>query len=353
MNNPLVSVLMPCYNVELYVKEALDSILSQTYSNLEVIVIDDASTDNTSDVLATIALSDSRIKVVKNEINMKLIATLNKGVALCSGMYIARMDADDISFPNRIEKQVEFLENNLDYDIVSTQFYTFRTGHKKRNLYHNPEKYEDLKGYLLFRSGICHPAVMIRRELFTDKGLSFQKGFLHVEDYALWVKALYVTKMANLPDPLLYYRIHDSQVSVQNDERQIENKKGVFKIHCQHLGLPQTDEFISVYASVAECVPEESSLEFLEKCEHFIQVLLDKNDEIRYCSKEYLIKILSLHWLRLCANSQLGLLAITKCKQSRFFIKENYTSNDILILYIKCLFRMEYKKSFLYRIFFR
>lgn len=353
MKTPLVSVLMPCYNVELYVEEALSSIMKQSYSNLEILVINDCSTDNTLSILERLASQDSRIKIVSNDNNMKLIDTLNKGVGLCTGKYIARMDADDISFPNRIEKQVSFLEENQDYDIVSTQLYTFKAGVKKKNLYHNPELFEHLKAYLLFRSGICHPAVMIRRALFTDKGLFFEKKYLHVEDYALWVKASYITKLANLPEPLLYYRIHNTQVSVLNEYKQIENKKAVFEIHCEHLGLPTTEEFLNIYSSVAECVPLESSIGYLDKCESFILTIISKNKAAPFCSSEYLERILSLHWLRLCANSQLGLKAVGHCKKSKLYIRDNYSSQDILILYIKCIFRMKYKKSFLYRIFFR
>lgn len=353
MKNPLVSVLMPCYNVELYVEEALSSIMRQTYTHLEIIVINDSSTDNTLSILETLALQDSRIKVVSNSSNLKLIDTLNKGVEICSGEYIARMDADDISFPDRIERQVAFLEENKDYDIVSTQFYTFKTGVKKKNLYHNPETNEDLRAYLLFRSGICHPAVMIRRTLFSEKKLSFEKEYLHVEDYALWVKAVYVTKLANLADPLLFYRVHDSQVSVVNEQKQLDNKKAVFKIHCEKLGLPLTSEFLDLYSSVAECVPIISSEEYLRKCEDLIFLIQAKTKANKFCSPEYLERLLSLHWLRLCANSQLGMQAIRCCKKSKLYIRGNYSNQDIFILYIKCIFRMKYKKSFLYKILFR
>lgn len=353
MSTPLVSVLMPCYNVESFVGEALSSIMDQSYKNLEIIVINDCSTDNTLSVIESLAANDNRIKIINNEKNLKLIDTLNKGIELCSGEYIARMDADDISFPERIAKQVAFLEENKDFDVVSTQFYTFKTGHTKKNLYHNPEKYEDLRGYLLFRSGICHPAVMIRRTLFTEKGLKFEKEYLHVEDYALWVKAMYITKLANLSEPLLYYRIHNSQISVVNEQRQIDNKKKVFAIHCRELGLPYDNESLDIYASVAECLPLRSSLDYLDKCEGFMLNLIERNRDNSICSSQYLERMLSLHWLRLCANSQLGLAAVKRCKESKLYIRDNYSKQDILILYIKCVFRMEYKKSFIYRLVFR
>lgn len=350
---PLVSIILPCYNVEMYVKDALESLLNQTYQNIEVIAIDDASIDQTLNIISKIAEKDTRVKVYSNDQNLKLIDTLNKAVTLCNGEYIARMDADDISFNNRIEEQLFFLEKNGDHDVVSTQFYTFKSGSSRKNLYHNPENNEDLKAYLLFRSGICHPAVMMRKTLFTEKKLLFEKEYLHVEDYALWVKASYVTKLANLSKPLLYYRIHESQISSLNEKRQIENKKNVFKIHCERWNLPQTKDFISVYASVAECVPEEYSISYLDRCEEFMLTVLKKNQEVQYCSDCYLQELLSLHWIRLCANSTLGMKAIKKCKESQFYIKSNYSHKDILFLYIKSLLRIEYKKSILYSLLFR
>lgn len=353
MSNPLVSVLIPCYNVESYVVESVSSIMGQTYTNLEIVIINDCSSDNTSNKLQELAKKDSRIKIYNNETNLKLIKTLNKGIDLCSGKYIARMDADDISFPTRIEKQVSFLEQNADYDVVSTMFYTFRTGKAKHNLYKNPKTYEELQAYLLFRSGICHPAVMIRKTLFSDLGLRFEEKYLHVEDYALWSKALYCTKLANIDEPLLYYRVHEYQVSTLNEKKQIENKKEVFKIHCEKLGLASGNENLDVYASVAECVPSESSFDYLYKCETFMIGLLDRNSAEQFCSPKYLSRILSLHWIRLCANSRLGVKVLSKCFASPLYNKAYYSKNDILILYIKCLFKMEYKKSFWYKLAFR
>jgi len=353
MTDPLVSVLIPCYNVENYVIEAVSSILNQTYKNIEVIAINDCSTDNTLEKLEYLAAQDSRMKIYTNETNLKLIDTLNKGIGLCNGKYIARMDADDISLPTRLEKQVEFLEKNPDYSVVSTMFYTFKTGSSKKNLYRNPVKFEELQASLLFNSTICHPASMIRKTLFTDLGLSFEKEYLHIEDYALWSKALYVTKLANVDEPLLLYRVHENQISTVHEQRQIENKKLVFKIHCEKLGLTSDDDSLDIYASVAQSVPSISSFEYLSKCEEFMLNLLKKNIDMNFCSHSFLEEILSLHWLRLCANSRLGLNVLNKCFNSSLYKKTFYSRQDYLILYVKCLFKMEYKKSFLYRILFR
>lgn len=353
MTNPLVSVLFPCYNAEKYVEEALLSLINQTYSNIEIVAVNDCSTDATRDILDKYAAIDDRIKVYNNEENLKLIKTLNKGVGLCNGKYIARMDADDISLPERIEKQVDFLEKNPDYSVVSTMFYAFRSGSDKRSLYRNPSKYEDLQAALLFNSVICHPASMIRKTLFTELNLCFESTYVHVEDYALWSKALYLTKLANLDEALLLYRVHENQISTIYDKVQIENKKEVFKIHCKKLGLPTDEYSMDIYASSAECVPFVSSLEYIADCERFMLSLLEKNKENHFCSGIYLERLLSLHWLRLCANSRIGLKVLKTCFKSPLYIKANYKIQDFIIFYVKCLFKMEYKQSFLYKFIFR
>lgn len=354
MNQPLVSVLMPCFNVEKYVEESLNSILNQTYKNLEIIAINDCSSDETGTILKQMAKKDSRIKVIDNEENLKLIKTLNKGITLCSGEYIARMDADDIALPTRIEKEVIFLEEHKDHDIVSTLFYAFPSENPdKKSLHHNPIHHEELCAYMLFKSGICHPAVMIRKRVFTELGLHFGAEYLHVEDYALWSQAIYLTKLANVDEGLLLYRVHKQQISTMHENLQIENKKKVFKIHCKHLGLPQTDEFLNIYASVAECIPYVSSPEYLDECEKFMLSLIQINQKQPFCDNVYLKQLLSIHWLRLCANSQLGFKVLKVLKSSPLYQRGNYTYRDLFILNVKCIFKLKYKQSFIYKIIYR
>lgn len=353
MNQPLVSVLMPCYNAEDHLEDAMNSILGQTYRNLEIIAINDCSKDKTSEILHKMAKNDSRIKVIDNLENFRLIKTLNNGVTLCNGEYIARMDSDDIALPERIEKEVAFLEQNKDHDIVSSLFLAFHTDNpSKKDLHHNPLRHEELKAYMLFKSGICHPAVMIRKRVFAELGLKFEMDYLHVEDYALWSKAIYKTKIANIGEPLLLYRVHPNQVSTLNEQLQISNKKNVFKIHCEQLGLPIDDDFLNIYASVAEAVPSQKSIYFLQKCENFMTRLIEINADKSFCDDQYLKNMLAIHWLRLCANSQLGFKVLEILKASPIYRKEAYTTRDILILNFKCLFKIKYKKSFIYNIIF-
>jgi hypothetical protein len=321
---------------------------------MEIIVVNDCSTDSTEDLLEQLAEKDNRIKVIHNKENLKLIRTLNKGITYCKGEYIARMDADDIALPARIEKEVGFLEKNKDHDIVSTLFYAFHSRNQdKKYLHHSPLLDRELRAFILFRSGICHPAVMIRKRVFTGLGLKFEQEYLHVEDYALWSEAIYKTKIANINEPLLLYRVQKQQISLLLEDLHTDNKKKVFRIHCKHLGLPADDDFIDVYASVAECVPSRPSFAYLGKCEEFMLSLLELNNKKPFCDGNYLLKLLSIHWLRLCANSRLGLKVVNRLKQSTLYIEENYTGRDLVILYTKCTFKLKYKKSLIYKLVFR
>lgn len=219
MKTPKVSVLIPCYNVELYVEESVRSIMNQTYSNLEILVIDDGSTDKTAEILQKLAQVDNRIKFIKNETNLKLIATLNKGIELCTGKYIARMDADDISLPTRIEKQVRFLEKNLDIGIVGS--YTKCFGEKKQ-IWRMETSNEFIKAHLFYTTCFSHPSVMFRKSIIQENHLRYNLEYPHSEDYKLWCDFSKVTKLANLAEVLLLYRINKNQVSQRYKEIQEE-----------------------------------------------------------------------------------------------------------------------------------
>lgn len=221
---PLVSVLIPCYNCEEYVEEAVMSIIKQTYSNLEILVIDDGSTDNTKTILQRLAQKDSRIRYIKNEENLKLIKTLNKGLDLCNGKYIARMDADDISLLTRIEKQVNFLEKHPEIGIVGTYTKNFGVNNKTWEM-DTEDKY--IRTHLFYNTCFAHPSVMIRTSVLRDNHLYYDANYLHAEDYKLWCDIAQYTKLANIPEILLYYRINQNQISNKYSKEQKETAQRI------------------------------------------------------------------------------------------------------------------------------
>lgn len=227
-NKPLVSVIIPCYNTEKYVESAVRSIMSQTYKNLEIIVTDDCSTDNTFSILEKLADEDNRIKLFKNETNLKIVKTLNKMVQLANGKYIARMDADDISLPERIEKQVEFLEKNSDIAFCGTNAWHINENGKKIGKSVLPINSDDVRKLLPFFSTFYHPTVMFRKSLCSTN--LYSSDFLYVEDYELWCRLIFNEKLkaTNLKDNLLNYRMFSNQTSKLHAKEQIKSSMKIF-----------------------------------------------------------------------------------------------------------------------------
>lgn len=231
MNKPLVSVIIPCYNAEKYVEEAIRSVMTQTYPNLEIILTDDCSSDNTLMILETLAAEDSRIKVIKNEENLKIVKSLNNMIGIAQGKYIARMDADDISLPERIEKQVSFLESNPEYGLCGTNAWHIDESGKKIGKRYLPETNEDIKFFISFYSPIYHPSVFSKAEILKQN--LYSEDFPIAEDYELWFRLLFEKKVKfyNIQKFLLKYRITPTQSSKTSIERQIESSKKILEIY--------------------------------------------------------------------------------------------------------------------------
>lgn len=213
-----LSVIMPVYNGAKYLKEAIESILSQSYTNFEFIIINDGSTDDSEAII--LSYDDSRIVYIKNPENYKLIQTLNIGFTLAKGRYIARMDADDISHPDRLKKQVQFLDENQEYGLIGTGVNLLHGTNKSQLLYHTD--HASLKFALAFYCPFIHPSVMIRSSVLLNIDCVFDANYVHAEDYELWTRLAFKTKMANLPEYLLDYRLHASQISSQYNLHQID-----------------------------------------------------------------------------------------------------------------------------------
>lgn len=196
-----VTVLMPVYNAALTLREAIDSVLSQTFRDFEFLIINDGSTDDSAAIVQS--YSDPRINFVQNERNLRLTATLNRGLELARGEYVARMDADDLSLPERLAKQTAFLDANSFVGIVGTWAWAF--GEARFKILHPPEP-ERIRAKLLFDSALVHPAVLMRRTAINAHGLRY-KALGHFEDYELWQRAARLFALANIPEYLFRYRV--------------------------------------------------------------------------------------------------------------------------------------------------
>lgn len=213
-NHPRITVLMPVYNCELYIKEAIDSILNQTFSDFEFIIIDDASTDETLPIIRS--YDDNRIKLIEKPLNTGYTNSLNYGLSIAKGEYIARMDGDDISFPERFEKQINFLDKNLDVVVCGSFFKIIETD----KIYAVCENHEEIKLAMLQECPIGHPTVMMRKEIFQKYDLIYDVSKEPAEDYDLWTRLSVLGKLHNLQEVLLNYRMHNSQVSKKRNNEQ-------------------------------------------------------------------------------------------------------------------------------------
>nr|WP_199000412.1 glycosyltransferase [Flavobacterium sp. ASV13] len=214
-SNPKITVLMPVYNCELYIEEAIDSILNQTFSDFEFIIIDDASSDSTVSIIKK--YNDPRVQLIEKPQNSGYTNSLNYGLSIAKGEYIARMDGDDISLPNRFVKQVAFLDKNPETVLIGTFFKII----DKDKIITVPEYHDDIKLAMLKDCCIGHPTVMMRKSCLDKFALIYDTKKEPAEDYDLWTRLLAVGKLYNLQEVLLNYRIHNSQVSHKRNEQQI------------------------------------------------------------------------------------------------------------------------------------
>ena len=218
---PLVSVLMPVYKTAPYLREAMDSMLCQTFKDFELIVLNDCSPDNAEEILD--AYDDSRIVRYKGENNVGLSNVLNVGIGMARGKYIARMDSDDNSLPQRLQVQVEYLETHPDIDLVSVGMRLFGAKEATWIRELNPEK---VKIEAMFHSPVLHASSVWRKDAFEKQGLRFRQEMVPAEDYDLWVRAmLRGLKLVNLPEVLYEYRIHDAQATLQTDKTAAKSRE--------------------------------------------------------------------------------------------------------------------------------
>jgi glycosyltransferase involved in cell wall biosynthesis len=301
MATALVSVLMPVYNASAYVKEAIESILDQSYQNFEFIIINDGSSDDSEQII--LSFKDPRIVYVKNEMNLGLIATLNKGIDLCSGKYILRMDADDISLPERIRKQVEFMNKNPEVGVCGSDYIQFGKG---REIQHHSHHTHDLIfGWTLFNSSVVHPSLIIRSSVIKAEKPYFDTGYKHAEDYELWSRLIFKCKFADVPETLLKYRLHSSQVSRTFRTEQIDNGNKVRRKLLETIGIHFTEEEFRVHCLLGTS-QRITDIKDLTVLTNWFDDLLLQNKTLKFLHEPVLKYILGKQWYDACGITSLG-----------------------------------------------
>ncbi len=300
MIEPKITVILPAYNAQDYIKEAIDSILNQTFRNFVLLIIDDASQDKTEAIIKS--YSDERIVYLKNEINSGIAATLNRGIQNAKTEYIARMDADDIAIPDRLELQYEFMNTNRDISVCGTWYEIFGNEIELMRL---PTFDEDIKASLLFGLGFCHPAIFFRTEFLIQNqvlyGISFSDNFGHkileLEDLDLWHRLKKIAKFANIDKMLLRYRKHQENFSTQKLDIIKERKREFYKRILGELNILPDDDILDIHISF-RALSSLKSVETIRTYRLFLDQILTNNKSLHVYDQYALTKKANQIWER-------------------------------------------------------
>ena len=228
---PRVTVLMSVYNGERYLAESIDSLLAQTYGDFELLVINDASTDRSRNLLAS--YSDPRIRIIDNGSNLGLTASLNIGLAAARGELVARQDADDSSHPRRLEKQVGFLDSHPHIAVLGTGVrFVDERGRPIRarsSMWPRCETLQAIRWQLMFESPFTHSSVMFRRAVIWGEFKGYDESFRTSQDYELWSRVARIHAMTNLPEPLVDFRNHSTSISTKYTEPNVDKVRDVLR----------------------------------------------------------------------------------------------------------------------------
>ena len=243
MNTPRIDVVMPVYNAQAYVAEAVTSILRQSFENFRLICIDDGSTDRSSGILDKLSAEDDRLQIIRQE-NQGLVRALNVGVSACTAPLIARMDADDIAMPDRFVRQVEFLESHPEVIAVGTAILEMDSDTDPLGVERFATEHDQIDGSMLrLKTGMAHPSVMMRREAVQSLG-GYRIDYEWVEDIDLWLRMAETGQLANLPDVLLCYRQHTSSGTWSVGQSRRQRTLALIEEAYARRGLEFPDELI-------------------------------------------------------------------------------------------------------------
>lgn len=293
---------MPVYNGEKTLSEAIDSILHQTFTDFELLIIEGGSNDRSVEIIES--YNDPRIHlIVQEEKYTGFAGKLNQGLAIATGEYIARMDCDDISLPNRLLEQVEFLEQNPEIGICGSWIKLFG---EKKGIIKYPTTSKEIKVESFFRNPLAHPSVMIRKKKFDEHKLHFDTKYKIVEDYDLWIRCIDYFSLANLPKVLLNYRVTSSSLYHSNIKTAEGIYFAIFKKQMKALGIPFTKKEYEIHFAITRLSFSNFKLEkqLVKKMKRWLLKIYNANLEFQVYHDPYFYERLAQHWFWICYKSK-------------------------------------------------
>lgn len=347
---PKITVLMPVYNGEKYLREAMDSILTQTFQDFEFIIVNDGSTDASAKIVQS--YTDSRIRLVNNEKNMGLIASLNRGLELAKSEYIARMDQDDISFPLRLEKQVAFMDTHKDVGVCGTWFQFFKNNNLSV-IKKFPSDHQTIVSNLFFEDVIGHPTVMIRKSVLDKYQLRYNPEHINAEDYGLWIGCAVHCQLANIPEILLRYRVNQTSITAlvnQNPTQKLARKQALKQIYQLGLALINLNYSLEELDFHYELLNTNfiDSIDFLNTASNWLLKIRKYNLDKLYYSEPIFSNLISLKWFRVCeVANPLGVKAFLIYQSSELAGIQPISISKKIIFLLKCIIRWGFIKKFI------
>lgn len=297
MHTPVVSVIMPAYNAAPYLLEAVNSILSQTLSDLELIIIDDASTDETPALLASV--TDPRIQVHKNPENKGIVYSRNRGLALAKGLYLAVLDSDDIALPDRLEKQVRYLEENPGMGACGSHYRVIGNGAKRTTTVKVPVEPADTRTFLYFNVCFCHSTLMMRTALAREYG--YREGFDIIEDYEIAYRIAQQWDVGNVDSVTTLYRVHGNNITIGKKINMLEKRQLMDSIVLNDLNIRYTPAQLALHSNFINMNHEYFRLSArLNELETWMVYFYQHLSAVRGINLGMVRRILAVRWFLLC-----------------------------------------------------
>lgn len=311
---PVVSVLMPVYNGARYLKEAINSILNQTFKDFELVILNDASNDASKEII--LSFQDTRIRYIENEQNRGLSFSRNRLLSEVRGKYIAWLDSDDIAYPARLEEEYRYLEEHPDHAMVASWARIIDSEGKPTGSYiksYIPDQY--LSALLLFVNYFVQSSVMLRKSFLPD--VRYRPEFPPTEDYELWVRIAAKHPVAILAKTLVDYRVHSTNISSVQQQKSENAVKLNHRIQLENLGILPRDEEVNLHYNIA--FKKAENIDFLLQTDDWLQRIDKQNKISKRFNTKALHYILAHRWIKVCtSNKALGLKALSIYFKSHF-----------------------------------
>ncbi len=298
INAPLVSVLMPAYNSGKYIAESIESILNQTFTDFELIIVNDGSTDNTVGII-TQYLHDKRVKLFHNEKNKGLAYTRNKCLELAHGTFLANLDSDDIALPDRLVKQIEVMQKYPNVGVCCSWFEYFGGEENSHFICETQKEQALIKIELLFGCIIGNSTVMLRADVLKQNKLNYHADYPPCEDYHVWSQLITHTAFYTIPEILVKYRTHPENTSSLNLTKSIVNRENIIFSQFKKLNIIVNSAEIKIIDKIMNKYNmKNSAFDIIYIHNLFIQII-DNNKQKNIYNQKYLYDFLYAHWKRI------------------------------------------------------